>query len=69
MMRIDGLESQLRGFEATKRRLRSRLDRALKESNEFRRRCREKAKESKRLKLESEQLQVFFNLTLLDSKT
>jgi hypothetical protein len=62
MIRIDGLEIQLRGFEAIKRRLRSRLDRALKESNEVRRRCREKAKESRRLKSEAEQLKVFFTM-------
>jgi hypothetical protein len=68
MIRIDGLENQLRGFEAIKRRLRSRLDRVLKESNEVRRRCREKAKESLRLKSEAEQLKVFFTMVFMPNQ-
>ena len=58
MMRVESLESQLRGFETSKKRLRQRLARAEREANGLRKVNDTRMRENTRLRADAEQLEV-----------
>ena len=58
MMRVESLETQLRGFETAKKRLRLRLTRAEREANDLRKVNETRMRENTRLRADAEQLEV-----------
>ena len=57
-MRVESLETQLRGFETAKKRLRLRLTRAEREANDLRKVNETRMRENTRLRADAEQLEV-----------